>query len=437
MLTKILPILDWLPKYKKANLKGDLSAGITVGIMLIPQGMAYAMIAGLPPVYGLYASFIPQLVYLFFGTSRQLAVGPVAMDSLIVAASVSAIADIGTDQFIELAILLAFLMGTIQFLAGILKLGFIVKYLSKPVISGFTSAAALIIGINQLKHLIGVDLERTNNVINILAESINRLYDIHYITFLIGAFGIFIIILFKQLRTKLPGSLVSIILGTLIVFIYSLDNEGVKIVGIIPEGFPLFKAPSFDRNVILQLLPTAFTLSIIAFVEAISVAKAIQAKHENEYELDCNQEFIALGLGNIIGSFFMCYPTTGGFSRSAVNDQAGAKSNLASLFSAIVIILTLLFLTPLFYYLPNALLGSIIMVAVFGLIDFKLPLSIWKLCKLDFISLIITFITTLCFGIVQGIATGVIINIIFTQIKTKFPQLCNKSYYSGKISNVN
>lgn len=422
-IKKFFPILDWLPNYKKENLSGDLSAGLTVGVMLIPQGMAYAMIAGLPPVYGLYAAMMPQVIYAIFGTSRQLAVGPVAMDSLLVAAGVSGIAAVGSENYIALAILLAFMMGVVQVAFGVFRLGFLVNFLSKPVISGFTSAAALIIGLNQLKHILGVELERGNNIFKILEEAFSKIQEINLPTLAVGIGGILLVKNIKKLHRSIPGALVAVVLGILIVQFGGLYDVGVQIVKDIPQGFPDFVIPDFGSESFQELIPIALTLALIAFMESISVAKAIQAKHKGEYELDNNQEMIGIGMGNVVGSFFGCYPTTGGFSRSAVNDQAGAKTNLAAIISAVLIGLTLLFLTPLFYYLPKAILGSIIMVAVFGLIDFKYPVFLWKTKREDFIMLIVAFGATLGFGIKEGIGAGVAISILFLIYRTTKPHV--------------
>ncbi len=410
-IKKHLPILDWLPNYKKHFLLGDLSAGFTVGVMLIPQGMAYAMIAGLPPVYGLYAAMIPQVIYALFGTSRQLAVGPVAMDSLLVAAGVSSIVAIGSEHYIVLAVLLSFMMGVIQISFGVLRLGFLVNFLSKPVISGFTSAAALIIGLNQLKYILGVDLIRENNIFKILLNAIEKADSINGLAVAIALGTVVIIKYIKKIHPAIPGALVSVILGILLVRFFHLDEIGVNIVGEIPEGLPAFAIPCWDSEFFSDLIPIAFTLALIAFMESISVAKAIQSKHKGEYTLDNNQEMIGIGMGNIVGSFFGCYPTTGGFSRSAVNDQAGAKTNLAAIISALLVGLTLLFLTPLFYHLPKAVLGAIIMVAVFGLIDFKYPKYLWKVNKEDFIMLTAALIVTLSLGIKEGIGAGVLLSL--------------------------
>ncbi len=438
-MKKFLPILDWLPNYKKEYFNGDLQAGLTVGVMLVPQGMAYAMIAGLPPVYGLYAAMIPQLVYAIFGTSRQLAVGAVAMDSLLVAAGLSVIAETGTENYIALAILLAFMMGAIQLILGIARMGFLVNFLSKPVINGFTSAAALIIGINQLKHLIGVDLARNNNIFIILYEAALNFANIHWLSVLIGIVAILILKNVKKIHKAIPGALVIVVLGVLVVKYFSLYTLGVKIVGEVPKGLPSFSFPMVNTPHFNELIPIAFTLALIAFMEAVSVAKAIQVNHKEEYKLDPNQELIGLGMGNIVGSFFSSFPTTGGFSRSAVNEQLGARTNLAAIISASLVALTLLFLTPLFYYLPNAILAAIIMMAVFGLIDRKFPVLLWKTKKEDFLMLAISFGVTLGLGIKEGIGVSVAMSLlamIYRSTKPHFAVL-GKVPNSKEYRNVN
>ncbi|WP_456378562.1 SulP family inorganic anion transporter [Lutibacter sp.] len=420
--TNIFPFLDWLQGYKKSWLKGDLLAGLTVGIMLIPQGIAYAMIAGLPPIYGLYTAMIPQFIYAFFGTSRQLSVGPVAMDSLIVASGVGVIATVGSEHFIELAILLAMLMGIMQVAFGIFRLGFLVNFLSKPVISGFTSAAALIIGLNQLKHLLGINMHRNNQLQYLIIDAFKHSSEINVITLIIGICSILILVLMKRYFKKMPAALIVVILGVLIVKIFHLDEFGVKIIGDIPEGLPHFKLQKFDLETIKELSPIALTLALIAFMEAISVAKAIEAKHMN-YKVIANKELIALGLGNIVGSLFQSYPSTGGFSRTAVNDQAGAKTPFSAIIAALVVALTLLFLTPLFYYLPKSVLAAIIMVAVFGLLDFKVPNQLWKYTKRDLIILNVTLLVTVSVGIKEGIIIGVILSLVMLIYKSTKPHV--------------
>jgi len=421
-LKSILPILDWLPNYKKKWLRGDISAGLTVGVMLIPQGMAYASIAGLPAVYGLYASIIPILIYAFFGTSRQLAVGPVAMVSLLTATAIGSFQGLSLSEYISYAILLAFLVGAIQFVLGIFRLGFLVNFLSHPVVSGFISAAALIIGLSQLKHLLGIDIPRSHHVHEILLNAIDKFNDINWIAFIIGLVGILIIIISKKVKKSLPGQLFAVIFGILAVTIFDLGNENtsVEIIKDIPSSLPSFVIPNFDIEIIQLLLPMALTISLISFMESIAVAKAIQSKHR-DYKVIPNQELISLGLANVLGSFFQSYPTTGGFSRTAVNDQAGAKTSLSSIISAVLIVITLLFLTPFFYNLPKAILASVIMVAVFGLINYKEAIQLFNSNITDFWMLITTFIATLTFGVEIGIIIGVILSLTVALFKTTRP----------------
>lgn len=431
MLKRYFPIFEWLPNYKKDYLSGDIAAGLTVGIMLIPQGMAYAIIADLPPVFGLYAALVPQLVYAVLGTSRQLAVGPVAMDSLLVASGLGALAISGIDEYVTMAIFLALFMGTIQLGLGLLRMGFLVNFLSKPVISGFTSAAAIIIGLSQLKHILGTDIERSNQVHFLLKNAFDTITETSFLTLGIGILSIVIIKVIKKINKSIPAALVVVILGIVGVYYLGLEDLGVKIVGDVPDGLPSFNVPTLDYARISELVPIALTLALIAFMEAISVAKAVEEKHD-DYEVDPNQELIALGSANIIGSLFQSYPTTGGFSRTAVSDQAGAKTGVSSIISALVVGLTLLYLTPLFYYLPNAVLAAIIMVAVFGLIDFQYPIQLFKNRKDEFFLLLGTFILTLTVGIKEGILLGVLVSLLLLVYRTSRPHIATL----GRIKNT-
>ena len=431
-LKNYLPILSWIKNYKLVYLKSDIVAGITVTIILVPQGMAYALIAGLPPIYGLYAALVPQIVYAFLGTSRKLAVGPVAMDSLLVAAGLSALSIIDPNQYIEMAILLALLMGLIQFSLGLLRMGFIVSFLSKPVISGFTSGAAIIIGLSQMKHLIGVPIPQSNKLHVVIKAFFEAESTIHYPTLVIGIISILILMLIRKYNEKVPASLIVVILSISWIYFTGQIEKGVAVVGLIPEGLPSLKIPSLNWEIIQTLTPTALTLALVAYMEAISVAKAIEEKNK-DHEINPNQELIALGASNIVGSFFQSYPTTGGFSRTAVNDQAGAKTGVSALVTAALIALVLSFFTHWFYYLPKAVLSAIIMVAVFKLIDYKFALRLYKTKREEFVVLILTFLLTLFIGITEGILLGIVISLFLLVSRISKPHYA----FLGRIGKTN
>ncbi len=417
---QVLPIVEWLRQYNRGQFKGDFVAGITVGVMLIPQGMAYAMLAGLPPIYGLYAAIVPLILYAIFGTSRQLSVGPGAMVALLIAAGVGTLAETGTAQFIELSIVLALLVGGIQLLMGIFRLGFLVNFLSHPVIAGFTSAAALIIGFSQLKHLLGISLGRSNYIHHIIASAVTQIGNTNLYTLMIGLAAIVLILVVKKIKLPIPGPLLAVVFGIVAVWSLGWADQGVKIVGEVPSGLPKFGIPTINFEQIKQLFPIALTIAFISFMQSIAMAKAIQARHKN-YQVVANQELVALGMANVGGAFFQAFPTTGGFSRTAVNDQTGAKTGMASIISATLIALTLLYLTPLFYYLPQAILASVIMVAVFGLIDFKKAKQLWRTDRSDFWMMAATFFGTLFLGIEEGILIGVLLSLSFIIFRTTQP----------------
>lgn len=419
-MRKFFPILQTLRSYKRKELPKDILAGFNVAIVLIPQGMAYAMIAGLPPVYGLYASLMPVLVYVLFGTSRALAIGPVAMDSLLVAVGLGTLAIVGLENYIALAILLAFMVGAIQFVLGIFKMGYLVTFLAKPVISGFTSAAAVIIIFSQLKHLLGVDIERSNQFHRIFLNALQKIPETNFYDLAIGLVGIFLLIGFKKWSRHIPGILIIVVLGILAVYFLNMESLGIQIVGSIPKGLPGFALPAIEMDNIRQLWPIALTLALIGYLEAISIGKSIEEKNEEDV-IDANQELVALGSANMLGSFFQSFPVAASFSRSAINDESGSKSTLSGLFTVLLVLATLMFLTPLFYYLPNAILASIIMVSVFGLIDLEYAKRLWIYRKDEFIVLSLTFLITLFIGITQGILTGVLLSLLLMVYRTSKP----------------
>ncbi|EAR09153.1 SulP family inorganic anion transporter [Reinekea blandensis] len=415
-LMKWIPAIDWIRNYRKEDLNGDIVAGITVAMMLIPQAMSYALLAGLPPYIGLYASVLPLIIYAIFGTSRQLAVGPVAMVALLVSSGVGALAGGDMNQYIALAVLLSLMVGAIQFGMGAFRLGFLTNFMSHPVISGFTSAAALIIGFSQLKHIVGLKLPRTENIAETVWLTLQQTADINMTALIIGVGGIVLLLLLKKYAPKAPGAMISVVLSTLAVYFFNLD---VSVVGEVPAGFPEFAAPAISAKALTDLLPIAITISFVGFLESIAVAKKIAA--EKRYEIDANKELVGLGLANVVGSFFKAMPVTGGFSRTAVNNNAGANTGLAAIITAVLIGISLLFLTPLFYHIPKAILGSIIMVAVFGLIDVEEVKHLWKVKKDDLGMLAFTFFATLILGVKTGIFLAVGVSMVWFVIKTTRP----------------
>ena len=426
------PILTWLSDYKASYFKNDFIAGITVSVLLIPQGMAYALIAGLPPIYGLYAALTPQIIYTLLGTSRQLAVGPVAMDSLLVAAGLGAIGNIEPSQYIQMAILLALLMGIIQLLFGILKMGFLASFLSKPVISGFTSGAAIIIGLSQIKHLLGIPISQSNKIQFFAISIFQSDTPVHIPTLSIGLLSIILLLILKKWNAKIPSALIAVILSTLWVYYGKQNQEGVAVVGIVPSGLPSINFPDLKWSTLKNLFPIALTIAIVAYTEAISISKTIADKHKY-YELDPNQELIALGTSNIVGSFFQSYPTTGGFSRTAVNDQAGAKTGVASFICALIVAIILNFFTHWFFYLPKAVLGAIIIAAVIKLIDIKYAVRLYNIRKDEFAVLLLTFVLTLFVGITQGILFGIILSLLLLVYRASKPHYA----FLGRIGKTN
>jgi SulP family sulfate permease len=436
-IKKIIPILDWLPNYNSSHFKGDLIAGITVGIVLIPQGIAYALIAGLPPIFGLYCALVPQVMYAIFGSSRQVAIGPVAMDSLIVATGVSTLALAGSESYISIAILLALMVGAIQFIMGVFSLGFIVNFLSKPVITGFTSAVALIIGLNQFRNLFGVDLVQSDQIQIILEDIWRQINNFNFHTTGIGLFSALLIILFRRTNKKIPNALIVVVLGILIMKFFDKSFTDVAIVKDIPSGLPKFGIPDFDLELLRELLPIALTLVMVGYLETITIGKSLEAK-QDEYRIRPNQELIALGISNMVGSLFKAYPSASSFSRSAINQESGAKTGMAALISVVMVVITLLFLMPLFYHLPKTVLAAIIIVAVFGLINFKEARFLWRANKLDFWLMLVTFLATLLLGIEFGIITGVGLSLIILIFRTSRPYVAvlgkvpNSNFYKNK-----
>jgi sulfate permease, SulP family len=419
-LARYLPILDWGRGYNGTVLTNDLVAAMIVTIMLIPQSLAYAMLAGLPPEIGLYASIAPIIAYALFGTSRALAVGPVAVISLMTLTAASNIAPPGSPQFIAAALILALLSGLMLMAMGVLRLGFLANLLSHPVVSGFITASGIIIATSQLKSILGVKAsgEALPELLRTLAENIGNL---NLPTLIIGvtatAFLFWVRKGLKALLVRLglqprpadliakAGPIAAVAASTLAVIAFDLEAQGVKVVGAIPQSLPPFTMPLFDAALWQRLAVPALLLSIIGFVESVSVAQTLAAKKRQRIVPD--QELIALGAANIAASFTGGYPVTGGFARSVVNFDAGAETPAAGAFTAIGILIAALFLTPLLHALPIATLAATIIVAVLSLVDFKTPREIFRYSKPDFAAVMATILVTLLFGVEPGVIAGV------------------------------
>ncbi|MFK5970405.1 MAG: SulP family inorganic anion transporter [Candidatus Marithrix sp.] len=410
---RFLPFLNWFPM-SRDTVKADLIASITVALVLIPQSMAYAKLAGLPAYYGLYTAFLPVLIAALFGSSNQLSTGPVAVVSLLTAASITQFAEIGSPEFISLAIMLAFLVGIFQLLLGIFRLGLITNFLSYPVIIGFTNAAALIIALSQLNKILGISMPRSEYFLIDVWNMIMQIGNIHVPTLIFGLIAFAIMWLLKNNYPKIPGILIAVTITIIISWLINFQVVmGGEIVGKIPEGLPSFSIPNFNTTILGEIITSAMVIALIGFMEAISIAKAMAIK--TKQHIDPNQELIGQGFANIIGSFTQAYPASGSFSRSAVNLNTGAKTGMSSVYTAVIMMITLLFLTPLLYHLPKAVLAAVIMMAVFGLINFTTIKHIWKTSKLDGIIAIVTFVATISSaphlekGILLGFGLAVIL----------------------------
>lgn len=445
---RFFPILQWGRNYSQAALKSDLTAAVIVTIMLIPQSLAYALIAGLPPEAGLYASITPIILYAIFGTSGALAVGPVAVISLMTATALGNIAQQGTMGYATAALSLAALSGLMLLAMGLFRLGFIASFLSHPVISGFISASGLLIAAGQLKHILGVEAQG-HSLPELGLSLYEHINEINLITLAIGiAATAFLFWVRKELQPFLKrlglsaniasfmakaGPVGAVVATTIAVWGFGLNDQdiggGVKIVGAVPQALPPFTLPSFDPALLEVLLLPAFLISIIGFVESISVAQTLAAKKRQR--IDPNQELIGLGAANIGASLTGGFPVTGGFSRSVVNFDAGAETPAAGAFTAIGLAISALALTPLIYYLPKATLAATIIVAVLSLVDLSILKRSWHYSKADFSAVAITILLTLTIGVEVGVSAGVLLSILLHLYKSTRPHIAEVGLVAG------
>ncbi len=431
-LERYMPIVSWVRHYDRRNLRSDLAAGLTVGAMLVPQGMAYALLAGLPPEIGLYAATVPVVVYALFGTSRQLAVGPVAIVSLLTASALGPLVSEGGSDYVAAAALLALMVGVLHVVLGLGRLGFLVNVLSHSVLVGFTAAAAIIIGFSQAKHLFGIDTDRKEHFYQTVLEVARNLPDTNPATLVVGGVSLATLFAIKRLAPRLPAALVVVVASIGVVELFRLEDRGVSVVGDIPDSLPGFGLPAFSGSLLSNLATTALVITAVGFMESIAVAKVYARRHR--YELDPNNELLGLGAANIAAGLFGGYPVTGGFSRTAVNDTAGAKTPLASLITAAIVLSTIAFLTPFFASLPRAALGAIIIMAVVGLVDVAEMRHIAKVKRSDLIGLVVAFGATLALGIELGILVAVVASMLVVFARMSTPHSAVLGHVAGTTS---
>ncbi len=444
LYSKYFPILEWSKSYTYKDFADDSLAAIIVTIMLIPQSLAYAMLAGLPPEMGLYASIIPLILYAIFGTSKTLAVGPVAVIALMTSASCSQFANPGSTDYAILAIILAVMSGMMLIIMGLLKLGFIANFLSHPVISGFITASGLIIAASQLNHIFGIE-GRGSNLVDILLNLAQNFTDLNFHTLVIGTVALIILFWCKKKLKRFmldkgsgplvsdvvsrTGPVIAVVLTTLAVWLFGLGINEVAIVGRIPDGLPSLGIPSFSFSIWLELLAPALLISLVGYVETVSVAQTLASKRRQR--IDPNQELIALGFSNLGSGTSGGFPVTGGFARSVVNFDAGAKTPAAGAFTAIGIAFATLFLTPFLFYLPKATLAATIIVAVLSLVDFKSVLRIFSYSRSDGVAMLCTILSTLLMGVEIGIISGVVISLLMYLYRTSRPHIARVGQVPG------
>jgi len=443
-IARYFPPLDWGRSYTRDTLTNDLVAAVIVTIMLIPQSLAYALLAGLPAQAGIYASIVPIMLYALFGTSRALAVGPVAVVSLMTAAAIGQVAEAGSMGYAAAALTLALLSGAMLLGMGLLRLGFVANFLSHPVIAGFITASGLLIATSQLKHILGVPAGG-HTLIEMLRSLVAHLGEVHLATLVIGTLAAaFLFWVRKGLKPLLmrmglaprtadilakAGPVAAVALSTAVVWLMSLDARGVAIVGAVPQGLPPLTMPDLSVDLLGALLVPALLISVIGFVESVSVAQTLAAKKRQR--IDPDQELIGLGAANLGAAFTGGYPVTGGFARSVVNFDAGAETPAAGAFTAVGLAIAALALTPLIFFLPKAVLAATIIVAVLSLVDFSILRKSWAYSKADFAAVLATILLTLGMGVEAGVSAGVLLSLALHLYKTSRPHVAEVGLVPG------
>ncbi len=420
-LDRRLPLVRWVREADAASYRHDVLAGLTVAAMLVPQGMAYAALAGMPPVTGLYASVVPLVVYALLGTSGQLAVGPVAIVSLLTASTLAPLADGDPGTYVALAGMLAVLVGAIQLTLGLLRAGRLTSLLSHPVVSGFTSAAAIVIATSQLDKLLGIRLGEVEGWVGRVAAIAGGLGGTNLVTLTVGVAAVALLLVGKRLGNRVPTALLVVAMATAAVPLLGLEERGVEVLGHVPGGFPLPTLPAAPLETVVALAPGALVIALLSYLEGISVARAVAQRTRDR--IDPDQELIASGAANLAAGVVQAFPVAGGFSRTAVNHAAGARTPLASIVTAGGVLLALLLLAPLFATLPEVVLAAVVLVAVSKLVDVREAVHAWRVERTDGLALTITFLATLLIGVELGIGIGIGASLVLSLWRVGVPRL--------------
>ena len=421
MLTRFLPFLVWWPKVGRESVRADIMAGLTGAVIVLPQGVAFAMIAGLPPEYGLYTAMVTPIVAALFGSSWHLVSGPTTAISIVVFSVMSHHAEPGSAEFIRLTLTLTFLAGLYQLAFGLARLGTLVNFVSHTVVVAFTAGAAILIMTSQLKHVFGIAMPKGESFLGVWIGLFNHLGDINYYVLIVALSTLISALLCKRFFPRLPYMLLAMIFGSLVSLFFGGEARGIHLVGEMPANLPPFSMPDFSFGTIQQLAPEAFAVALLGLIEAVSIARAVATK--SHQHIDGNQEFIGQGLSNMVGSFFSSYAGSGSFTRSGINYQAGAQTPLSAIFAAIILALIVLLIAPLTAYLPIAAMGGIILLVGYNLIDFHHIKGIIRASHAETSVLIVTFLSTLFLELEFAIYAGIFLSLLFYLNRTASPKI--------------
>ena len=420
----IFPALKWLKTYHPKHFKADVVAALIVLAMLVPQGMAYAMLAGLPPVMGIYASILPMIIYAFTGSSTTLSIGPVAIISMMVFSALQPLFAVGSTAYIEAACLLAIMVGIISLILGLFRFGFLIQLISHPVIKSFIIASALLIALGQFKFLLDIPLQ-TNNIPEFIGSLVNNFHHISFLSVGVSLAAISILVFLpKWVRSDFLNKTIPLLLvlsSIIVVYAFSLDQHGLKTVGIIPTGLPSFHFPTWNFDLVQKLLPSAFIIAMISFVESLAIAQATALQKRDD--LNSNQELIALGLANIAAGINMGFAVSGSLSRTVVNSDAGAKTPMSGVMSSLLMIAVSLYFTSFFQNLPLTILAATIFVSIWKLISFLPFFETWKYSKADGLAMWATFFGVTCIDISTGLVIGIILTFILLLWRISRPHI--------------